>query len=165
MIAVGGLSEDTTKAKTAAEDVKHEYVGVDRCKICHKKDGTYSSWLETKHAKAWESLKPDQQKDKKCIDCHSTGTTSKGELLTGVQCEICHGPGKDYMKKSIMEDREKAIANGLLIPSEKTCLGCHNENIPEEFRPKEKFDYEKMKAKGVHTLAKKKGQEKETEKE
>ncbi len=158
------IAGDTTEVKSKQEKTKHEYVGADRCKICHKKDGIHPSWLETKHAKAWESLKPEQQKDEKCIDCHSTGTTSKGKLLTGVQCEACHGPGKDYMKKSIMEDREKAIANGLLIPSEKTCLGCHNENIPEEFRPKEKFDYEKMKAKGVHTLAKKEGEEKETKK-
>ncbi|UCD94594.1 MAG: cytochrome c3 family protein, partial [Candidatus Zixiibacteriota bacterium] len=151
---------DTTKV--AAEKVKHEYVGADKCKYCHKKDGVHPSWLETKHAKAWENLKPEQQKDEKCIGCHSTGTTAKGVLLEGVQCEACHGPGDDYRKKSIMENRELAIEKGLLIPDEKTCLKCHNENVPEEFRSKEKFDFEKMKAKGVHTLAQK-VEEKKTE--
>ncbi len=92
--------------------------------------------------------------------CHSTGTTAKGERLTGVQCEVCHGPGSDYKKMSIMKDREQAVANGLLIPDEKTCLACHNENVPEEFRSKEKFDYEKMKAAGIHVLATKEADKK-----
>ncbi|MBN2225855.1 MAG: cytochrome c3 family protein [candidate division Zixibacteria bacterium] len=143
-----------------AEEPKHEYVGDDKCKMCHKKDGVHPSWLETKHAKAWESLKPEDQKKEECVGCHSTGTTAKGELLTGVQCEVCHGPGSDYKKMSIMKDREQAIANGLLIPDEKTCLQCHNEKVPEEFRAKEKFDYERMKATGIHVLATKEAEEK-----
>lgn len=142
------------KAKET-EKAKHEYVGDKKCKICHKKDGIYPSWAETKHAKAWESLSEEQQKNKECIGCHSTGTTADGELLTGVQCEVCHGPGSDYKKKSIMEDKELAIANGLLIPDENTCLKCHNDKVPEEFRAKEKFDFAKMKAKGVHTMLEK----------
>ena len=146
--------------KKKAEEPKHEYVGADKCKMCHKKDGVHPSWLETKHAKAWESLKPADQKKEECVACHSTGTTAKGELLTGVQCEVCHGPGSDYKKMSIMKDREQAVANGLLIPDEKTCLACHNENVPEEFRSKEKFDYEKMKAAGIHVLATKEADKK-----
>ena len=73
-------------------------------------------------------------------------------MLTGVQCEACHGPGSEYKSMSIMKDREKAMANGLLIPDEKTCFKCHNENVPEEFRSKEPFDFEKMKAKGIHAM-------------
>ena len=156
------LAQDAAKEDKKADEVKHEYIGAKKCKICHKKDGVHPSWLETKHATAWENLKPEDQKKEECVGCHSTGTTAKGVLLEGVQCEVCHGPGSDYKKKSIMEDREKAMANGLLIPDEKTCLKCHNENVPEEFRSKEKFDYEKMKAKGVHALAVKKEAKKET---
>lgn len=145
--------EKEAKAEKKAE-AKYEYVGEKKCKMCHKKDGIHESWLATKHAAAWDNLKPEQQKDEKCAGCHSTGKLSDGTILEGVQCEACHGAGSAYKKKSIMEDRELAIANGLLIPNEKTCLGCHNENVPEEFRSKEKFDYEKMKAKGVHAAAK-----------
>ena len=146
------MAQEEAKKEEAA---KYEYIGADKCKMCHKKDGVYPSWLETKHAKAWESLKPEDQKKEECVVCHSTGMDAKGVLLEGVQCEVCHGPGSAYKKKSIMEDREKAIANGLLIPDEKTCLKCHNENVPEEFRSKEKFDFEKMKAAGVHAMMKK----------
>lgn len=144
-IADGEKADSTTK-------VKHEYVGEKKCKICHKKDGIHPSWLETEHAKAWDALKPEDQKNKECVGCHSTGTTAKGELLTGVQCEACHGPGNDYKKKKIMEDQKASIANGLLIPDEATCKICHNENVPKEFRAKEKFDFVKMKAKGVHAM-------------
>ena len=142
-------------------EVKHDFVGAKKCSICHKKDNVYPSWLETKHAKAWKNLSAEQQKDENCVGCHSTGTTAKSVFLEGVQCEACHGPGSDYKKKSIMQDRELAMKNGLLIPDEKTCLKCHNEKVPEEFRSKEKFDFEKMKAAGVHAMAKKKEAKKE----
>ncbi|MCK4657575.1 MAG: cytochrome c3 family protein, partial [candidate division Zixibacteria bacterium] len=135
-IGTGIAGEETADS---TKKVTHEYVGDKKCKICHKKDGIHPSWLETKHAKAWDALKPEDQKNKECVACHSTGTTAKGELLTGVQCEVCHGPGSDYKKKKIMEDQKASVANGLLLPDENTCKSCHNENVPEEFRAKEKF--------------------------
>ncbi|MDD5425557.1 MAG: multiheme c-type cytochrome [candidate division Zixibacteria bacterium] len=154
------LAQETAKEE---KKVKYSYVGEAKCKICHKKDNTHPTWAETKHAKAWESLKPEDQKKEECTACHSTGKDADGVLLTGVQCEVCHGPGSEYRKKSIMENRELAIANGLLIPDEKTCLKCHNEKVPEEFRSKEPFDYAKMKTKGVHAIAAKEEVKKEAE--
>ena len=135
-------------------ETKHEFVGQKKCKMCHKKDGIHPSWAESKHAKAYDILSDEQKKKEDCVKCHSTGTTAKGELLEGVQCEACHGAGADYKKKSIMQDREKAMAAGMIMPTEKVCITCH-ENVPEEFRAKEKFDFEKMKTKGVHEMAKK----------
>lgn len=142
--------EDKPKGEEKA--VKHEYVGDKKCKICHKKDNIHASWMETKHAKAWESLDEEAQKKEECIGCHSTGKLPEGELLTGVQCEACHGPGSDYKKMSIMKDQEKAIANGLLIPTVETCKGCHNEKVPEEFRPKEPYDFAAMMKTGLHDM-------------
>lgn len=134
---------------------KHDYIGAKKCKMCHKKDGVFPSWAETSHAKAWDKLTPEQQKDKEIIKYYTTGTTAKGDLLTGVQCEACHGPGSNYKKKAIMEDQEKAIANGLLMPDEKTCLACHNEKAPKALAElSKKFDYKKMMAKGVHKMKK-----------
>ncbi|NWG14420.1 MAG: hypothetical protein HXY20_12890 [Acidobacteria bacterium] len=101
------------------------YIGADKCRICHKVEHT--SWAKTKHAKAMESLKPEEQKKPECIQCHTTGTKNE---LPGVQCEACHGPGSDYKTMSIMKDRQKAIAAGLIIPSEKGCVGCHNQKSP-----------------------------------
>jgi len=149
------FSGEDVKAKPKEDTkVKHEFVGAKKCKMCHKKDGIHPSWAETKHAKAWDLLSDDEKKKEDCVKCHSTGTTAKGEFLEGVQCEACHGAGADYKKKSIMQDHEKAMAAGLIMPTEEVCKACH-ENVPEEFRAKEKFDYEKMKAKGVHAKAKK----------
>lgn len=153
MFVIATAEEGAKEEKKAEEKaVKHEYVGADKCKTCHKKDETHPSWLKTKHATAFEALTEEQKKDKSCVGCHTTGTTAAGELLVGVQCEACHGPGSDYKSMKIMKDEKLAMENGLLIPDAKTCAKCHNENVPEEFRSKEKFDFEKMKAKGVHAM-------------
>ncbi|MEZ5360294.1 MAG: multiheme c-type cytochrome [Candidatus Zixiibacteriota bacterium] len=135
------------------KEVKHEYVGADKCKICHKKDGTYESWLTTKHATAFDGLSDADKKNPEFMKYYTTGTDAKGELLTGVQCEACHGAGADYKKKAIMENREEAIANGMIIPDENTCKGCHNEKAPGALGASAKeFDFAKMKVKGVHAM-------------
>ena len=145
--AAVSLGSDSTKADNE-EKVKHEFVGVKKCKICHK--AQYSSWEATSHAKAWSRLKSEEQKNEECAGCHSTGATAKGVLLEGVQCEACHGAGSDYKKKSIMKDRELSIKNGLVIPDSTVCVGCHNEKSPT-FKG---FDFAKYRAdeKGVHKM-------------
>ena len=136
-----------------AETSTHEYVGVKKCKMCHKKSGIYDSWLASPHAAAWDSLSAEDQKNEELKKYYTTGTTAKGELLTGVQCEACHGAGKDYKKKSIMQDRKKAVANGLLIPDEATCKKCHHEKAPAALAAVAKdFDMAKMKTKGTHSI-------------
>jgi RecJ-like exonuclease len=138
-------------AAPAAPAAKHTYVGASKCMMCHKKDNVYPTWLDSQHAKAWDSLKTEDQKNEKCVACHSTGKNAAGELLTGVQCEACHGPGSDYMKMSIMKDKKLAVEAGLIIPDEKVCKKCHNENVPPQFASKVAFDFAKMKTK-VHAM-------------
>lgn len=136
-----------------ADESTHEFVGVKKCKICHKKSGLYESWLTTSHATAWDSLSAEDQKNEELIPYYTTGTTAKGDLLTGVQCEACHGPGSDYKKKSIMQDKEQAIANGLLSPDETACKKCHHEKAPAALAAIAKdFDMAKLKAKGIHIM-------------
>ncbi len=145
-----------TFGMASADEVKHEYVGAKKCKICHKKDGIHESWLATKHATAWDDLSDADKKNEELMKYYTTGTDAKGNLQTGVQCEACHGAGADFKKKSIMSDREKAVAAGLLIPDEKTCLKCHNEKAPGVLGETAKaFDFAKMKEKGIHAAAKK----------
>jgi len=100
----------------------HEYVGADKCKMCHKVQ--YASWENTKHAKATDTAKAGTEREwsADCAACHATNAS---EDFPGVQCEACHGPGNDYKKMSIMKDRDAAIANGLVIPTQDTCNGCH----------------------------------------
>jgi hypothetical protein len=148
LVFVGtGLAQEAAKAA-------HTYVGVKQCKMCHKKDGIFDSWSASKHATAWDSLSADNQKNEAFKAFYTTGSTPEGELLTGIQCEACHGPGSDYKKKSVMENKEAAMAAGLIIPDAKVCAKCHNDKAPGKLGATAKdFDFAKMKEKGVHAKA------------
>ncbi len=165
LISMAGLAmaqEAKTEAKPAAKmEVKHAYVGVKVCKMCHKKGGIakdeiYESWEKTPHATVWDKLTDEQKKDEKFQKYYATGKLADGTLLSNVQCEACHGPGGDYKTMSIMKDKEKAIANGLVIPDANTCLKCHNADAPTEAlkASAKDFDFAKMEAKGVHMIPK-----------
>ena len=106
----------------AADAGDHAFVGADKCKMCHKVQ--FASWEATTHAKATEAAKAstDRAFEASCLSCHATNAD---EALSGVQCEACHGAGADFKKMSVMKDRDKAIANGLVIPTQATCDKCH----------------------------------------
>lgn len=132
------------------------YVGVQDCAMCHKteKQGLQLSiWQNSKHAKAYETLKTEKSdqiaKDKgfntpavetpECLKCHVSGYDVDASLLgakfkieDGVQCETCHGPGSHYKPMSIMKDRQKSIENGMIYHEnlEDFCVGCHNIESP-----------------------------------
>jgi hypothetical protein len=118
-------ADPAAPAKAAA---KPEFVGKDKCKLCHKVE--HDSWLTTVHAKAWDKLKPEEQKKDSCVVCHSSGKDAAGTLLTGVQCEGCHGPGSLYKSQSVMKDKKAALAAGLIEPTKETCIKCHNAKSP-----------------------------------
>lgn len=136
-----------------------EYVGATKCKVCHIK--IFKSWGETKHGKAFDVLNPgvkaeekkkaglddkkDYTTDPSCIQCHTTGNNT---MFPGIQCEACHGSGKNYTNINIMNkskwnaspdtQRKLAIDAGLVItPEEKSCKACHNEKSPT-YKP---FDF------------------------
>ena len=115
-------------------EANFEYVGEKKCKMCHKEQ--FTTWAETKHAKAWESLKPEEQKKEECIGCHSTGVDKSDSLLVGVGCEACHGPGSKYKSKKAMEDPKLAAEAGLVPVTEAMCVRCHNPASPtyKEFK-------------------------------
>ncbi|MBI5867666.1 MAG: cytochrome c3 family protein [candidate division Zixibacteria bacterium] len=134
----------TTTTTTAA---KHQYVGETKCKMCHKAE--YESWMTTKHAKAWASLKPEEQKKAECNECHMTGKTASDSILVNVGCESCHGPGSDYKAMNTMKNAKLAAEAGLMPITEETCTRCHNKKSPN-FK---EFDFNKAKdpaAGGVH---------------
>lgn len=94
------------------------FEGRKKCSSCHKAQA--KSWRGTAHAKAMDSLKPNERKeaklkadldpekdytqDKDCVGCHVDGFGEKGgytiespkKMLAGVGCESCHGPGRQY---------------------------------------------------------------------
>lgn len=135
---------------------EHKYVGVKKCRSCHKKElmgEQYQAWKDGPHAKAFETLKSDEAiriaKEKgldkppheadECVKCHVTTHGVPEEMIRygtsasdGVQCESCHGPGGDYRKKKTMSDHDKAVAAGMWEPGkdEKICGNCHNDESP-----------------------------------
>jgi len=132
-----------------------EYIGAAKCKMCHNKPPKgeqFNQWSKTPHANAMKSLKGDEAKDPKCLKCHATAGHVKPELIQtltvaeGVSCETCHGPGSVYKSNTIMKDRAKALANGMIIPDEKLCRTCHNQESPT-FKG---FDYKTALPKVMH---------------
>jgi hypothetical protein len=137
----------------AAERDPANYIGSKACGICHKSEDSgnaLAKWQAGPHAKAFETLGTpaakeigkaksvdDPQKSGKCLKCHSTAynftesvATDKIKVEESVSCESCHGPGKKYMAKSTMEDRQKSIAAGMIWPATESCKLCHNPESP-----------------------------------
>jgi hypothetical protein len=162
--------------KAAPEKVVHKYVGVSKCKLCHssaKIGDQYGIWAKSKHAQAYKTLATSEadsvgkahgvdapQKSAECLGCHVTayGAPAAAKAAsfsdtTGVECETCHGPGSDYLSMKVMKDRQAALANGLIIPTEKTCVGCHNEKSPTY----KKFVYAEFVKQIAHPIPKQEG--------
>ncbi len=137
----------------AGDDGEHEFVGVKKCKSCHGKEkigDQYTVWLDSKHAKALETLATDKAKEwaqekglgdpqtaEECVKCHVTAHGVPDDMLSkkfdrtlGVQCEACHGAGKDYRKKKVMIDRDLSLEKGLIAQTEVVCTTCHNDDSP-----------------------------------
>jgi len=118
------------------------YVGSAKCQICHKTENQgqqYPIWQKSEHATSFQDLStPEAQKlaadaptNAKCLACHAPLADKAPELKAeGVTCEVCHGPGSEYKKLSLMKNKDEAVKNGLILYANaeaiKTqCLKCH----------------------------------------
>lgn len=124
------------------------YVGADKCSICHKteKQGKqHPIWKQSRHSQSFAALTSEQAiaaareagmetppaENPQCLNCHGSLFEKAPELKTeGVTCEVCHGPGSEYRKLSIMKNREEAVKNGLIVYGspeaiKSQCLSCH----------------------------------------
>ena len=147
---------EAAKAPATATAV-HQYVGVKKCKLCHvseKGGAQYRKWAESRHAKAYEALASDfakgiakkkgiedPQKSGECLRCHLTGYGEPSDHFAasfvatdGVQCESCHGAGKDYIAtktmQGITDGTLKGADYGLVLPTKDRCILCHNVDSP-----------------------------------
>jgi len=120
---------------TTANAGDFKYVGVKKCKTCHKTEkigNQFGIWSEAAHANALKSLSSeksleyakkngiaDPTKDPKCLNCHATMATvdaaliepaPKGKLTMeeGVSCESCHGAGNKYKSAKVMSKKKYA---------------------------------------------------------
>ena len=159
----------------AQDKPTYTYVGVKNCKMCHNKEATgqqFKIWSESPHAKAFETLASEEsiakakelglgnpQEEEACLKCHVTAFPVMGDLENqkitmeeGVSCESCHGAGSGYKSKKVMvaitAGETKPASVGLVIPDEKTCLGCHNPDNPFH----KEFVYEEFVKKIAHPI-------------
>ena len=130
----------------------YTYIGVKKCKMCHKKAETGDQngvWEKSGHAKAFETLATPEAKAEaakagienpqaapECLKCHATAVSVMADLANqtitleeGVSCESCHGPGSGYKSKKVMEaitaGETDGATVGLVTPTEETCKKCH----------------------------------------
>ena len=158
---------DNTKVP-AASVAGADYVGSQKCKMCHMKQ--HKAWGETKHAKAFESLVSGDatviaaqakalgitlsgaaSTNDACLACHTVGfqlggyppaDTTKTASFAVVGCEMCHGPGSKHVAA---EKAEKKTF--ITIPkTEAMCKDCHTLAMSP------KFAFEEYKKTGVHIV-------------
>lgn len=102
------------------------YVGIDACSKCHESQREF--WNTTAHAGAYPTLSSQHKEfNLDCVGCHVTGygkpggsTVTHVEKLTGVQCEVCHGPGSKHAESP----KERGLVS---MPSPTACASeCHH---------------------------------------
>jgi len=109
------------------ESGESPFIGEEQCKTCHPKQ--HKVWQGSEHAIAFEDLEIVKKSfDPECIQCHVVGFNKSGGFvdisitshLMNVQCENCHGAGKDHAKSS----GQKPLAHKGWS-KEKMCGQCH----------------------------------------
>ena len=102
------------------------YIGATVCQACHAVQ--YADWGTTAHAKAYKTLVDENHHmDFDCVGCHTTGYKKEGGPkdpftvggLAGVQCETCHGPGREHALEPKKVDMNVAF-------DETGCKTCHS---------------------------------------
>jgi len=154
-----------------------QYVGVDKCKMCHMskaKGDAYGTWKASKHAEAYTTLASpesqaiakkmgiaDAQKSPQCLKCHVTGHSAPQSAKAasykpadGVGCETCHGAGSLYKEMKVMRalhaGTQDAKAVGYSKGDKSQCVSCHNPASPT-YKP---FKVEEAYQKIAHTAPK-----------
>ena len=107
-------------------DQQNGYASATACQKCHEQE--YLQWSATRHAFAFETLlKKERYFDAGCVSCHTTGLGystgfqigDQDSTLKGVQCETCHGPGKQHVGNPKKTNIRRGADTSL-------CLECHD---------------------------------------
>ncbi len=126
---------DIKVAKLLKDDYKPpaeiSYLGVSKCIECHQ--SFVESWEKTQHASAFATLKGvGKSGDPECLKCHTVGFGEAGGFysinttpwLADVQCEVCHGPGREHLTD---------FSRPMQPVTESVCLKCHAKSQSPDF--------------------------------
>ena len=127
---------ESFRSKIHTETLK-EYVGYLPCSLCHYAE--YTSWDIGSHSNLLRNGQALTSivNNPACYSCHFTGPIDMVSYfsedtfladLKGVQCEACHGPGRNHI-------RSQGIIKMPVDKPSDTCDHCHQQS---EFHPKTK---------------------------
>lgn len=117
------------------DPLDERYTGGEACASCHREE--HGIWSRGPHARAWTTLvEADREWTVACNICHVTGAgddeawldPARTPQLTGVQCEACHGPGREHAHRP---------SAGFGAVDLERCRACHNELYSPDFFPEE----------------------------
>lgn len=120
------LAQADQPAAAAAEP---PYVGAMACGACHA--SALAIWQASAHARAAARLTAGERARRACQSCHATGDVpASPAAFAGVECEACHGAGRDYAPADVMRDPPLARALGLaelgsVEHRRALCATCH----------------------------------------
>lgn len=101
-----------------------DYEGAKVCSFCHPDQ--YAKWNNSKHARAYENLiNSGEVVEDRCIKCHTLDKES--DSLKGVQCEMCHLPGKEHIESENKKGTQKIYWSANL------CAKCHIGSFHNQF--------------------------------
>jgi 2',3'-cyclic-nucleotide 2'-phosphodiesterase (5'-nucleotidase family) len=116
-----------------------QYATSSACSQCHLDQ--YIRWNSSAHARTTGSLVPRPADfDASCLACHASGhkkgaspSASHWAAMQNVQCEQCHGPGKNHIA-------EPTKAYGKIADIRTNCTGCHTPETSPKFELKAYWD-------------------------
>jgi hypothetical protein len=101
------------------------------CKNCHPAE--HKVWSESRHGRAYNTLrKINKAFDPECLVCHVVGYDLPGGFISeldspglkNVQCEVCHGPGREHASSP---------ESGFGSQAKEACKQCHVKNHSPSF--------------------------------
>ncbi|MDE2964611.1 MAG: multiheme c-type cytochrome, partial [Acidobacteriota bacterium] len=108
------------------------FVTSQTCATCHAE--AFRIWEGSAHAHAIDILIRERKEfDTQCVICHVTGSGQPGGFqdllrtahLANVQCEACHGQGREHSQQPTEFKMEPLGPN--------SCVSCHNPSNSPEF--------------------------------
>lgn len=107
-------------------------VGSGKCVGCHAVE--HGWWVADPHANAMASLRAEGSTDPACVRCHATAkqsgpppaTLAGFDLLGGVGCESCHGPGEAHVAAGGGTTNIQGLGESCPVcVIEAVCTSCH----------------------------------------
>jgi hypothetical protein len=145
MASAEGMERVISQQSTA-----DEFVGDKACTPCHA--DSHKVAVGAKHDHAYQTLVTNKSEyDPECLKCHTVGyglnsgyvDIAKTPALANVQCENCHGRGKEHIRDMLAVLKQPSLAaaktaakkpSTLKPVTQASCISCHDEENSENFK-------------------------------